>query len=48
VGGHWPDWQRVRIDALEPSGMVEDAERERWQAFERHLHPEYLKALIII
>jgi hypothetical protein len=45
-GGHWPDWQRVRIDALEASGMVDDAQRERWQLFERNLDRDYLKAFI--
>lgn len=43
-GGHWPDWQRVRIevlDALERSGEAQD---ERWQAFERGLDAGYLRA----
>ncbi|WP_343525306.1 DUF6880 family protein [Sphingomonas sp.] len=44
--GRWPDWQRVRIDALEASGMVGDAQQERWQAFERDLNKDYLKAFI--
>lgn len=46
AGGHWPDWPRVKIDALEASGMHEDAQRERWAIFERTLKPEYLKAFI--
>jgi len=45
-GGRWPDWQRVRIDALEASAMLEDAQRERWQVFEQSLHSDYLKAFI--
>ncbi|WP_420145293.1 DUF6880 family protein [Sphingobium sp.] len=45
-GGRWPDWQRVRIDALEASAMLEDAQRERWQIFEQSLHSDYLKAFI--
>ena len=46
VGGHWPEWQRVRIDALEASGRIGDAQHERWQTFERNLNKEYLKAFI--
>lgn len=45
-GGYWPDWHRVRIDALEASGMVDDAQRERWQLFETNLDRGYLKAFI--
>ena len=45
-GGRWPEWQRIRIDALEASGMVDDAQRERWQVFERNLDRNYLKAFI--
>lgn len=33
-GGHWPDWQRVRIDALDALGRSEEAQDERWQVFE--------------
>ncbi|WP_429599600.1 DUF6880 family protein [Sphingomonas zeicaulis] len=46
AGGHWPDWQRVRIDALDASGRIGDAQQERWQAFKRNLNKEYLKAFI--
>ena len=44
LGGHWPDWQRTRIevlDALERSGVAQD---ERWQAFEHGLDASYLRA----
>lgn len=46
AAGRWPDWQKVRIDALQASGMIEDAQRERWQVFVQTLQPDYLKALI--
>lgn len=46
TGGRWPEWQRVRIDALESSGLLEDAQRERWKVFEQSLNPDYLKAFI--
>lgn len=45
-GGYWPDWERVWIDALEAAGRLDEAQQERWQAFERSLTPEYLKAYI--
>lgn len=45
-GGYWPDWERVWIDALEAAGRPDEAQQERWQAFERSLTPEYLKAYI--
>lgn len=44
TGGHWPDWQRVRIDVLDALGRTNDAQRERWQVFERGLDASYLKA----
>lgn len=43
-GGHWPDWQRVRIAVLDALGRSGDAQDERWQVFERGLDPEYLRA----
>lgn len=43
-GGHWPDWQRVWIDTLEAIGRGEDAQAERWAAFERTLNAGYLRA----
>lgn len=42
--GHWPDWQRVRIEALDTLGRSGDAQDERWKAFERGLDAEYLRA----
>ena len=46
AGGHWPDWQRVRIDVLDALGRSEDAQMERWQVFERGLDASYLRAYI--
>jgi len=43
-GGHWPDLQRVRIEVLDALGRSEDAQQERWQAFERSLDAAYLRA----
>lgn len=43
-GGHWPDWQRVRIEVLDALGRSNDAQNERWQAFERGLDAGYLRA----
>ena len=43
-GGHWPDWQRVRIEVLDALGRSGDAQADRWQAFERGLDAEYLRA----
>ncbi len=43
-GGHWPDWQRVRIEVLDALGQSGDAQDERWQAFERCLDAGYLRA----
>lgn len=44
LGGHWPDWQRVRIEVLDALGRSGDAQDERWQVFERGLDAEYLRA----
>jgi len=43
-GGHWPDWQRVRIEVLDALGRSGDAQEDRWQAFERGLDAGYLRA----
>jgi len=43
-GGHWPDWQRVRIEVLDALGRSSDAQEDRWQAFERGLDAGYLRA----
>ena len=45
-GGHWPEWQRVRIDALDALGRSGEAQDERWQVFERSLEADYLRAYI--
>lgn len=29
AGGHWPDWQRVRIDVLDALGLAADAQTVR-------------------
>lgn len=44
LGGHWPDWQRVRIEVLDALGQSGDAQDERWQVFERGLDARYLRA----
>jgi hypothetical protein len=43
-GGHWPDWLRVKIDALDALGRTDEAQAERWAVFERTLSSEYLRA----
>jgi hypothetical protein len=45
-GGHWPAWQRVRIEVLDALGRSDDAQNERWQAFERGLDAGYLRAYL--
>lgn len=42
-GGHWPDWDRVRIDALDDLGRANEAQAMRWNLFESVLHADYLK-----
>ena len=44
LGGHWPDWQRVRIEVLDALGRSSEAQDERWQAFEHGLDASYLRA----
>ncbi|RZL21870.1 MAG: hypothetical protein EOP64_08655 [Sphingomonas sp.] len=44
LGGHWPDWHRVRIEVLDALGRSSEAQDERWQAFERGLNASYLRA----
>lgn len=46
AGGHWPDWQRVRIDVLDALGRSDDAQNERWQVFERSLDAGSLRAYL--
>ena len=46
-GGHWPDWQRVRIELLDALGRSGDAQEDRWQAFERGLDAGYGKGTAI-
>ena len=45
-GGHWPDWLRVKIDALDASGRTVEAQAERWAVFERTLSSDYLRAYL--
>lgn len=45
-GGHWPDWQRVKIDALDALGRMDEAQAERWAVFERTLSSAYLRAYL--
>ncbi len=45
-GGHWPDWQRVRIDALDALGRSDEAQQARWAIFESSLSAEYLRAYL--
>ncbi|WP_353228762.1 DUF6880 family protein [Novosphingobium sp.] len=45
-GGHWPDWQSVRIDTLDALGRSDDAQTERWAGFEQSLNADYLRAVI--
>ncbi|OYW88959.1 MAG: hypothetical protein B7Z20_01305 [Sphingobium sp. 32-64-5] len=45
-GGFWPDWRRVMIDVLDARGCVDEAQNERWAAFEQNLSAEYLRAFI--
>jgi hypothetical protein len=45
-GGHWPDWLRVKIDALDALGRSGEAQDERWGIFERSLSAEYLRAYL--
>ena len=42
-GGHWPDWQRVRIEVLDALGRSSEAQGERWKLFERGLDAGYLR-----
>jgi hypothetical protein len=44
--GHWPDWQRVRIDVLDGLGRSQEAQDERWAIFERGLNADYLRSFI--
>lgn len=41
AGRHWPDWARVRIDAL---GQSAEAQTARWAIFENSLNADYLRA----
>ena len=46
AGGYWPDWQRLRIDALDALGLAGDAQSARWDIFEQGLNAEYLRTFI--
>lgn len=43
-GGHWPDWQRMRIDVLDALGQSGEAQSARWAMFEQNLSADYLRA----
>lgn len=43
-GRHWPDWLRVRIDALDALGRAAEAQAERWGIFENSLSADHLRA----
>lgn len=45
-GGYWPDWQRSRIDALDALGRPDDAQAERWQAFESRFDVAALRSYL--
>ena len=45
-GGHLPDWLRVKIDALDALGQVDEAQAERWAVFECALSSEYLRSFL--
>ena len=42
-GGHWPDWDRARIEVLDGLGRADDAQAMRWDLFEKVLNADYLK-----
>ena len=45
-GGYWPGWQRAYINVFDALGRSDDAQAERWQAFERGLDADYLRAYL--
>jgi len=45
-GGYWPDWDRVRIDALDALDRPEEAQAMRWTLFEILLDAGYLKTYL--
>jgi len=42
-GGHWPDWDRMRIATLEALDRNADAQAERWALFAATLDAGYLR-----
>lgn len=42
-GGHWPDWDRARIEVLDELGRADEAQTMRWNLFESVLHADFLK-----
>ena len=42
-GGHWPAWQKARIDVLDALGRTAEAQAARWTIFARDLNADYLK-----
>ncbi|MBV2148176.1 hypothetical protein KRZ98_07745 [Sphingobium sp. AS12] len=45
-GGHWPDWDRVRIAILDSLGRTDEAQAERWDRFATALDAQYLRAYL--
>jgi hypothetical protein len=43
AGGHWPDWHRISIEALDQVGRLNEAQSERWAIFERNLDKDCLR-----
>ena len=46
AGRSWPDWERVRIEALDALGRSAEAQEARWDIFERDLSADYLRAYL--
>lgn len=46
AGRSWPDWERVRIEALDALGRSAEAQQARWAIFERDLSTDYLRAYL--
>lgn len=43
MGGHWPDWDRARIEVLDDLGRADGAQTMRRNLFESVLHADRLK-----
>ncbi len=42
-GGHWPDWDRVKVNVLDALGHLSDAQNLRWDLFEHDLAADWLR-----